>query len=568
LWVSTGRGFDVAEADSAMSDSPRFVPVEGAPRTPGFSAVLDRRDRLWLNTGYLHRRVGNELQRTEFKGTPSNAMLSSIYKDPAGDVWAAVGGSLYKLVGDEFELFSTVQGRIASIAVDRDGTLWIGGPGIGLARWRHNAWERFGSADGLSSDSVSTVFEDRDGNLWVGTSGGGLNGFYEGKFITMGAREGLPSDATQVFLEDSRGNQWIGTANGLVRISPAGDRTVFTKDNGLFANSILSLLEGPDGSIWVGTGALDRIQNDRVTSNPFGVQGRVFTALLDAENNFWLAGPVGLLRQQGAEFKVVEGVNSGGVLSMLLTRNGDVLIGTRSLGLLRFRGGTRVSTLTMDNGLSSNMVVALHEDEEGVVWIGTGTGGLNRLKDGKVAHIREKDGLFDNKVYTILEGRSGNLWMGSSRGIWRVAKSELNSFADDTVKSIKSVPYDQSDGLRSFSLAATGMMRPSSFRTRDGRMWFPTVRGVASIDPTDIKVDNTPPRVVIENVFANREPVAAADKVPAERRDFEFRYTAMSFIAPNQTLFQHMLEGYDKEWSKPDTRRVSNYTNVQPGNYV
>jgi signal transduction histidine kinase/CheY-like chemotaxis protein/streptogramin lyase len=567
LWVSTGKGFDVAEPDVAASSAPRFTPVEGTPRTPGYSAIVDRRNRVWLNTGYLHRRVGAELQRAVFKDAPPNAMLTAIYKDPAGDIWAGLGNALYKLAGDEFERFAEVQGRIASIAVDKDGTLWIGGAGIGLARWRHGAWERFGTADGLSSDVVSTVFEDRDGNLWLGTNGGGLNSLHEGKFITLGTHEGLPSDATQTFLEDSRGQHWIGTANGLIRIAPDGKRTVFNTKSGLFSDNIFSLLEDPDGSLWVANDRLDRIDKDRVIANPFGLTGRVFSMLRDANGNFWLSGPVGLLRQVDGRFVSVEDINSGAVLSMVSTQNGDVLIGTRSSGLLRYSGDS-VSKLTKEDGLPSNMVTALYEDADGTLWIGTGTGGLCRLQGGQLTAIRESDGLFDNKIYTLQEDRSGNLWMGSSRGIWYVAKAELHSFADGKLRAVKSISFDQGDGLRSFSLASNGYMRPSSFRTRDGRLWFPTARGVASIDPADIRVDMTPPNVIIEDIYANREALPADAVVPADRRDFEFRFTAINFIAADQTLFQRKLEGYDRDWIAPDTRRIANYTNVPPGKYV
>jgi len=564
LWASTGRGFDVAEPGEPL----RFAPVEGAPRIPGFSAIFDRRERLWLNAGALHRRVGTTLVPAVFKGAPADAILTALYKDPAGDIWAGFGRGLYKLAGDEFELFAPLQGRISSISVDSDGTLWIGGVGIGLARWRNGAWERFGLDDGLTSEAVSTIFEDRSGNFWVGTQGGGLNSFYEGKFITMGIKEGLPSDATQTFLEDGRGNYWVGTSEGLLQIAPSGERKLFTKESGLFSNTIYSLLEGPDGSIWVGTGRMDRIRDGRVTKDALGGDTRASTMIIDADNHFWIAGTVGLVRHENGRFVSMPGFSPGSVLSMLASKDGVVWIGTRNQGLWRYVKGERTEHYNQNNGLSSNSIVALHEDEAGALWIGTGTGGLNRLKDGKVSIFLDRDGLYDNKVYTILDDGIGNFWMGSSRGIWSVAKSELEAFARGEIKALKSVPYDQADGMRSFSLANAGFNSPSSFRTKDGRLWFPTARGVASIDPADIRINETPPRVVLESVLAQRKIVAPGETVDADRRDFEFHYTAISFIAPHQTLFQHKLDGYDKEWSEPEVRRFTNYTNVPPGQYT
>jgi hypothetical protein len=69
-------------------------------------------------------------------------------------------------------------------------------------------------------------------------------------------------------------------------------------------------------------------------------------------------------------------------------------------------------------------------------------------------------------------------------------------------------------------------------------------------------------------MLAKRQRVQPNEMLEPGRRDFEFNFTAMSFIAPKQTLFSYMLEGYDKEWTEPDTRRTAYYTNVPPGNYV
>jgi len=562
LWVSTGRGFDVKEPGA----NTRFSPVPGTPRIPGFSAMYDRRGRLWLNAGGLHRRSGDVLIKAEFRDAPADVTLYSLYKDPTGDIWAGTNDAVYRLIGDEFTRFAATSGRVSAIAMDSDGSLWVGGNGIGLARWNNGDWERFTVADGLTSESVSALFEDRDRNIWVGTSGGGLNNFYHGKFITVGAKEGLPADAVQNFLEDRRGNQWIGTSRGLVRVAPNGARKLFTKADGLFSDYVFSLLEDAEGNIWASTGRLDRISDGRVTPNPFGFTESTRNALVDREKHFWVAGAAGLLREQDGKFVPVEGITSGGVLALGMDRGGDVLIGTRSNGLIRYHAG-RFTSLTTKEGLSSDMVVALYEDNEGSLWIGTGTGGLNRLKEGKLTAFRERDGLFDNKVYTLVEDGVGNLWMGSSRGIWRVAKTELEAFARGESKSFKSVSYNRGDGLRSFSLSANGVISPTSWRARDGHLWFPTVQGVASIDPADIKINGTPPPVVLEGMLANRQPVRTGESIDAGRRDFEFRFTAMSFIAPNRTLFSYKLQGYDHAWSEPDTRRTAYYTNVPPGNY-
>jgi signal transduction histidine kinase/CheY-like chemotaxis protein/ligand-binding sensor domain-containing protein/HPt (histidine-containing phosphotransfer) domain-containing protein len=574
LWVSSGIGYEVLEPGAS-----RFTRAAELPRRPGGSGWLDREGRLWLNTGagVLVRMDGNTPREAVYRGSPSTEQINitAFYKDPAGNLWLGTNLGLYRLEGDEFQHVSQPKHAavITAVLVDAEGTLWAGGAGMGLARWRNGEWEYFGSANGLTSDVVTAMFEDSDHTLWVGTSGGGLNSFHVGKFTTTGRAEGLPSDIAQAFLEDSKGNRWIGTRSGLTQIAPDGSWIEYTRAVGLSDSNIFSLLEASDGAMWVATpSGFDRIEAGRVIRNPLTFAGQaqtmqVQTMVEDHQGQLWLAGTMGLVHQVGDRLVPVPGISPSAVLSLLVARNGDVLIGTRFSGLLRYHDG-KFTKVSIQEGLSNDTVTALYEDDQGVLWIGTSEGGLNRLQDGKVTVFQERDGLYDNRIFTIVEDGVGNLWMGSSRGIWRAAKRDLEAFARKETSSFKSVSYDQGDGLRSFSISNTGFFRPSSWRTRDGNLWFPTSKGVASIDPRHIAVNSTPPPVVLERVLANDKPVSTGDLLEADRRDFEFQFTATSFIAAHQTLFQYRLEGYDKDWVKPSSRRTAYYTNVPPGKYV
>ena len=85
---------------------------------------------------------------------------------------------------------------------------------------------------------------------------------------------------------------------------------------------------------------------------------------------------------------------------------------------------------TERDGLPGNSIRALYEDHDGVLWIGGYDGGLSRYKDGKFMRYTQRNGLFDDGVFQILEDKRENLWMSSNRGIYRIAKQDLNEFAD------------------------------------------------------------------------------------------------------------------------------------------
>jgi signal transduction histidine kinase/CheY-like chemotaxis protein len=78
----------------------------------------------------------------------------------------------------------------------------------------------------------------------------------------------------------------------------------------------------------------------------------------------------------------------------------------------------------------------------------------------------------------------------------------------------------------------------------------------------------TPPPVVLESVLANRQAVQEGEAIERGRRDLEFQYTALSFVAPKDVTFRYQLEGFDRDWIQAGGRRTAYYTNLPPGRYV
>jgi signal transduction histidine kinase/ligand-binding sensor domain-containing protein/ActR/RegA family two-component response regulator len=567
LWVSTNRGFDLQQPGSL-----RFAPVTGLPEAIGGGAVTDRQGRMWLYVGILYRKDGDKYQPAVFHDAPPNITLRTMYKDAGGDIWAGMSDGLYRLVGDAFERIAAVSGSVSAVLVDRDGSLWIGQDGEGLARRRGAEWERFGVKDGLTDDSVTGLLEDRDGNVWVGTSGGGLNSFYSGKFTTLAVRDGLPSDTVLSVLEDARGDLWVGSRSGLAQLRADGTRKLFTENDGLAALHVGSLATTVGGDLWIGTIAgAQRIHNGKAlpaNAAPGHDPLYVYHVAVDRNDRAWLDTRAGIMRQQDdGTFALIAGGEPWRAYAFSVARNGDMLVGTREHGLRRYHAGAFTGITTRD-GLSSDAISAIYEDDAGTLWVGTFGNGLNRIKDGRITVIREGDGLFDNRVHTLIDDGRGNLWMGSARGIWYVPRQQLDAFARGDIARIQSVAYSRADGLRSFSLTAEGIFSPASWRSRDGRLWFATSLGLAVIDPAHLEVDTRPPPTVFEGLLANGRAVHVHETIDPQQRDLEFRYTAINFVAPDRVTFRYKLDGYDSDWRGPSARRSAYYTNVPSGSYM
>jgi signal transduction histidine kinase/CheY-like chemotaxis protein/streptogramin lyase len=483
------------------------------------------------------------------KDGPDRNPVKSVYEDPRGTLWVGTDGhGLERIEHGNVSAYTTKEGlsndTVSAIAEDGEGSLWLGTSGGGLVRLKDASFITYGSEHGLSAEEVNAVYESHDGSLWLGTSGGGLNRLKDGKVTHYTSKQGLPNDEVWSLAEGSDGSLWAGTkGGGLARIQK-GRITTYSTENGLSNDSIRALLEDQQGNLWVGTrsGGLNRFKDGKFTlySTRNGLPSDVIRALYqDPGGTLWIATERGLVAMEGGK---AADLKSGGPR-------------------YNFR------TYTTKDGLASNEACSIYRDREGTFWIGSCSGGLSRFKDGKFTAYTTRQGLFDDAAFQILEDGQGNLWMSCNKGVYRASKNELNEFAEGTIKRIHCVSYGVSDGMG--SRECNGGFQPAGWKTKDGRLWFPTLKGVAVVDPAHLKTDQQPPRVRIEQVLIDGKPVSELGniKVPPGHSKLEFCYTGLSFSAPRKVQFRFQLVGFDENWVDAGSRRIAYYTNVPAGRY-
>jgi diguanylate cyclase (GGDEF)-like protein len=120
------------------------------------------------------------------------------------------------------------------------------------------------------------------------------------------------------------------------------------------------------------------------------------------------------------------------------------------------------------------------------------------------------------------------------------------------------------------SAECSGFTQPAGWKTRDGRLWFPTIEGAVVIDPDRIRTNTLPPPVVVEQTFVDRRLLPRGQEATfgPGRGDLEFHYAGLSFVDPDRVRFRYMLEGFDRDWVEAGPRRVAFYTNIPPGRYA
>jgi hypothetical protein len=176
--------------------------------------------------------------------------------------------------------------------------------------------------------------------------------------------------------------------------------------------------------------------------------------------------------------------------------------------------------------------------------------GLCRRKGAALSCFTSRDGLFADGAFHILEDTHKNLWIGGSRGIYRVAKRELDARAQGRTRSVRYDAYGRADGMK--SAECRGGHQPTAGKTRDGRLWFATIRGLVVIDPERLKPNPVPPEVAIEQIEVDGELFegSTTQEVTIGQGRLEVRYTGLSFVDSTKVQFKYRLAGFDREWVK------------------
>jgi ligand-binding sensor domain-containing protein/signal transduction histidine kinase len=570
IWIGTKTGLARFEKGQFAS----FNEKDGLPGDQVNTIYQDKQGILWIGTD---KGLG-KLQGGKFITQRQSSPIRTICEGADGSIWV---GTYYDGL-DRFRdgvttTFKTQDGLpsnvIMRVQTDREGSLWVT-TDAGIARFRDERFTKYTKQEGLPSTRINRVFEDREGNLWIGTMDSGLIALRDGKVTAFGTPEGLSADFVWCVYEGHDGSIWIGTEEGGINRFKDGKLTHLTMA-GLPSNSISSVYESNDRSLWIGTRdriSLNQLKNGKLrtyTALDGLAAGEIATMLEDHSGNLWVGTSDGLSRFKDGKFITYsskEGLLSNKVRAIHESPDGSLWIGTFGGGLNRF-DGRGFTAYTTKEGLSTNNVISIYEDRNGVLWIGTSNGGLNRYKDGKFTPYTTDEGLFNDTVFSIVEDDSGYLWMSCNKGIFQVSKQELNDYAEGKIRRITSTSYGAADGMRSGE--CNGRFNPSVSRTKDGRLWFPTVKGLAMIDPNHLIHNAVVPPVVIEQVLYDKKLVSAKydDKLPPGRGELEFHFTALSFVCPEQMRFKYKLEGLDSEWTDPGLQRAARYTNLPPGRY-
>lgn len=527
------------------------------------SIYADARGGLWLRS--LHEIIRMDIpsgtfinytaEFPAFRGLASD-LISSLFIDRSNLLWVStVFGGLHVFnlatgtrtdaVYNPADRQSIGSNQIRVVAEDRSGNIWIGTDN-GVARFNRRSWQlRYIQHDPLSAASLSgkvvrSIWKEPSGDLWAGTEAKGLNRVdaASGRIVRYTGLygEGAYSNINVLYRGHS-GRLWIGSSQGLHSYDSRSKS--FAGYPAISDGNIWAILESRDGTLWVGS--------------------------------FYGLSRIDLGTGRSVRYRHSPGDASGiadnKILALHEDRNGIIWIGTDN-GLNRLDPRTGWFThYAHDPGdttsLSNNRIWYIHEDASRYLWIGTSGGGVNRFDPatGRALRFTERDGLASNTVCGILEDEHGRLWISTNNGISRLDR-HTGQFRN----------YSARDGfyINQFHFKAC-------FRDAAGYLYFGGTDGIVSFHPDSIQDNPSVPPLaltsfkVMDREFALDSSITMKREIHLDHASnfFTIEFAALDFTNPKRNSYSYRLEEFDEKWRSTDGERpYAEYTNVPPGRYL
>ncbi len=518
------RAMTRAPGDALLMAYERAVLTYKPPDTPGDDGV-------W-------RRMPIELA--------DGQSITAVLADSGGGTWIGTErGLIHRRAGVQ-TVYGKAEGlsddNIRGLAEDSEGHLWVSTWLGGVCMLSGEAILSYTAAQGLPRPNVGWLAEGSDGRLYATFDECGPTEIAAGRVLPVPGSRTPPFDRLWMAIHQDRlGDWWVSSGRSLYRFE--GPRLQlrrgrrFTVADGLpEAETFGAIASDPDGRpcsafadgsvccVGIEKGDEPRVECRTVRrSDPQMHEPRVMLA--DTHGGFWLAAFVGLGRIRDGTLMVfdrLEGIPESPINPRCLFQDsrGWLWVGTRFKGVSVTREPSaprpRFVNYSSANGLESDVVWSITEDETGLIYLGTAKG-LAQLDptSGRVRHFTTEEGLAGNVVNHCLRDRRGFIWAATTGGISRLDPRALRPGGRPPVVYLSRVQVAGRDE----PLPETGAAR-----------W----EGVVVSHPRDA--------LVIE-------------------------YAGLGRQSGRELRYQRRLEGSDEGWSEPSEGRVVQYAGLAAGTY-
>lgn len=585
IWAAVQSG--TGTGGLGRFDGKLWHPLNGAEGVPAGSTpdiALDRAGNIWVATldAVFMKPAGQ--RRFVPTGETLGGSPSHLFADPVQGMWSAdkYRGARFMLPPGARPKGGSAKGAaVAAIATDnlffdRAGTLWGDLRSGGLFQiadpqpYRNGhviplsaIGSTFTTTNGLSASHVRPFFQDREGTIWVGTNGG-LDRFRPAS-ITRESALAWKFDAPSLGDLGQDGIVYTGLEHALYAVKGTA-RPRLVADHLPLINKVCV---GGDHLIWTisNDNALTVVRDGHPTPvDPVpGDHPQIITCARDPEGLMWIsADGIGLLRQRSASSLSFDRMFTREAADMIFfAPSGALWIVDRTYRLTAIHGQS-ARVYSAKDGLNVGPIQILQTISHDLL-VG-GDLGLARFDGRRFQTLRAEDYPAFSRVTGITE-QGDSTWLFGITALARIkTKSLVDAFARPG-SFLGARTFDSRDGLPGSALQDWGSNTLIGDRT--GRLWLFTNNGVASIDPNALVKNMVVPPVTIRRLVAGGRDYDAPRfvELPKGVTSVQIDYAAPSLAMPERVRVLYRLDGVDRDWTDPGSRRQAFYTNLEPGTY-
>jgi signal transduction histidine kinase/ligand-binding sensor domain-containing protein/CheY-like chemotaxis protein len=574
LYVGTSQGLFVGQPTGGEYSFHLYPNPSQAGGVAAYGLFIDTTGDLWFGCGTalcVLRKAGVTVFGSE-AGVPPGRW-DAILADPQGNLWIRSPRQVRVRHSDSAQfvesLTTTINSATAtsvSLHLDPQGRLIIPTES-GLLRRRGLGWERIAIPQGLPTNPTCCVLADREGSLWVGLAGAGLArwvGYNEWESWT--ASEGLPGSNVQAIHRDASGVLWVGTEDGLHRRSPDGKSwSHWTEKEGLAGKKVRAIASSSDGALWIGSspGGVTRLdpRTGATRRYPLGSgpgQDWIWQLKVDAGDRLWVVTRGGAFRstdvRRSPRFELlVPGIGPAGQQIRELAEDaiGRLWVAS-SRGLLKLDHG-RWERYTTGDGLRNDGIQFLATGPD-AVWVGYDNSlGATRLDFARgrprVQQFSEANGLASDELSSIVVDAEGWTWISGTDG--------LNAFDGHKWRH-----YGQAQGMLWNDCASRAL-----YADQDGSIWVGTSRGLSHFMPATYRPKIPPPVLLTSVLFgADHLQWAVAIQVPYRDGSFQAEFAGLTYLNEADVRFRYRMIGLEEDWIQTAEHAVR-YPALAPGDY-
>jgi signal transduction histidine kinase/ligand-binding sensor domain-containing protein len=467
-----------------------------------------------------------------------------------GRIWVGHNAGATWFQNGVFHSYQPAQGlsdnMIVDVAEDRDGNIWLATFRNGVCKLVRNGFTSYGVSEGLAHTRVVDLKAGADGATIASSGSWTISRCVADKCVAVQPNIGAARQDTWFYgqnaVQDAQGELWVATKGGLYRFPAVRDfaqlartppRAVYTVKDGLPSNIVDRLLLDMEGNIWAVCG----VDGGRALARWERATGRI------------------------RSFSEADGVPRSVSYKGYCDPAGRVWFGTEDGMLLRFAAG-RWRVWRKSDGLPESTLRTFYLDQAGRLWAGTILDGLLRIDRPEADHpgftrYTTGNGLSSNNVRAVSEDEWGRLYVGVGRGVERL---------DFSGGALAIKRYSTADGLANTFVNEI-------FRDANGALWFGTLDGLSRFTP-EKETPAAPLQVFLSGLRAGGVPYLNADlgasdvagpELATSANQLQIDYFGLSFSAGEMLRYQYKFDG--QEWS-PLTEQRSYNASLAPGRYT